>query len=267
MTDTTDLIEVDIRQLIPREEVSTDFALITSWALQNELWARQGLIDIDCQILGPQLCTEYKKEILAFIDSHIIPNTQYIVLWLPEMALQKRPRIMYFPQMFEDRQLLIWIPQQLVQLNKVVLQLDIFLVLLLKLITERLEDRISQIDTVAATMQLLEFEVDREIVLDVEIQGFFLEVEQFQTGYRVLRIHVQFYAQVQLRVLLVFVDDQSAQLLRLVHPESRSQKQAQRIVRKFQNIEQPLGRPVVLANQIDLSNQPRKEWEVWVILL
>jgi hypothetical protein len=94
-----------------------------------------------------------------------------------------------------------------------------------------------------------------------------LEVEQLQTGSRMLCVHVQFYTQVQLSILLVFVNDQPAQLLRLLHSESRSQKQTQRIVRKLQNVQQPLGRPVVLPNQIDFSNEPREEREVGVVLL
>lgn len=136
MPNTTYLIKIYIRQLISRQKVSTYFILTPTPILQNQLCPRQRLVYIYRQILRPRLCTKCQKQILISIHMHIISNTQYSIFRLPEMTLQKGPSIMYFPQMFKDRQLLIRISQQLIQLYQIIFQLDIFFILLLKLITQ-----------------------------------------------------------------------------------------------------------------------------------
>ena len=69
------------------------------------------------------------------------------------------------------------------------------------------------------SMQSLQFEVDREVVFYVEIQGLFVEIEQLQTGYRVLCVYMQFYTQVEFGILFVFVHYQTTELFGLVHPK------------------------------------------------
>ena len=87
------------------------------------------------------------------------------------MALQGRPDIVNLPEMLEDGQSLVTIPEQLIEFNKIVLQSFILLTLLLKLIAQGPEERVSEIDSIPSNEQSLQFEVNGEVVLDVVIQG------------------------------------------------------------------------------------------------
>lgn len=129
----------------------------------------------------------------------MVVNAQHHVVGLPQVALEGRPSAVDPPEMFENVQGLVTVPEFLVEFNEIIFKSLVLIIFFLELNAEGLEEGVGEVDPVPADDEFLNFEVNRKVVFDIEIQRLPIVVKQLKTPNCELWIHMDFYPQTALR--------------------------------------------------------------------